>query len=214
MIRKTFFVTVAVVVMLITLSVAAFANPYTLGAENGKILAPAGLGFDLFANVNQPQQTGISLNSELSYGISSALTLTGSFRNLNSDDRQTMVKAFFSPMHGGTGYTVYLGYDLGAGEIPVYGLSLWSDMKYLFGYVNLESNDQTLTVTPGVNVRFGSKLRVGGELALNLSDGSKQNLRLGTSYALSKKLNAKVSIDTGFDRDVTPVITTGLAMQF
>ncbi len=216
--KKTFLTMIAALILLTSASMAALANPYTLGAENGKLLPPAGLGLDVNTDINRPDQSDLAVNAEVGYGISSKITIAGAVRDLNHSDRQSLVKAYYSPARRGLGYTVYLGYDLDARNIPMYGLSLWTNLHFLYGYLNLEKENTTLDdsimVTPGVSLALGPKLRVGGELTMNTDDWSGDNLRIGASYALTRKVYAKAMVDHSFGHGSSNLVSAGLAMQF
>jgi hypothetical protein len=215
--KKTILATIAALILLTSSAVAALANPYTFGAENGRTLPPAGLGIDLSARFNQPDQEDKAFNAEVSYGIAPSITLAGELRNVNQSDRQTLVKAYFNPRHNKTmGYTAYLGYDLGEQNIPMYGLSVWTNFNFLYGYLNVETGkatDDEMMITPGASLQLGSKLRLGGEVTMKADDWSSENLRLGASYALTRKIHAKVMVDDNLADDSSRIYTTALTVQ-
>ena len=195
-----------------------FGNAYTLGAENGKLLSPAGLGLDLtgtFVQKSSSLNNPSALSAQLSYGISPALTVAGEISQANGNN-QTLVKAYFGPMHKGNGYTAYLSYDLSKGEIPSYGLSLWSDSKLAFAFINLESVPQdqgSFRVTPGLNLRLGSKLRIGGEVEFKSGQGNYEAVRVGASYALTRKILAKINLENGAGSKSDRVYSVGLSTE-
>ena len=215
--KKVILVTIAVIVVTMFASVAALANPYTIGAENGRIMPPAGLGLDLNSVIGQAHQSPLALDAQLSYGVSSSVTLAGEVQDLTGSNPDMMAKLYYSPTHDGTGYTAYLGYDLAKNNLPVYGLSMWSDFKYLFAFVDLESNQNqdkgSMMITPGATLKLGSKLRVGGEMSLKMENWTEQHLRIGGSYALSKKMSVKVNLDNGFGKNRGQVWSTGVAVE-
>jgi hypothetical protein len=209
--KKMITVFIALVILAGTVT-TAFANPLTVSAENGRILPPSGLGLELNTTIDRDQQSSLSVNSEISYGLFSSITIAGNISNLNNSDRQTLIKAYFSPVHDDMGYTAYLGYDPGEREISQYGLSLWTDLNLAFAFLNLESNqrheDGQLTVTPGATLRLGSKLRLAGEMPIDPDDWNARNLRLGASYALNSKILAKAAYDTD-----AQIFTTGISVE-
>ncbi len=210
--KKTITVFITLVILAST-ATTAFANPLTIGAETGRILPPAGLGLELNTAIDRDQRSNYSVNSEISYGLFSSVTIAGNISNLNhSDDRQTVIKAYFSPVHDDMGYTAYLGYDPGEREISQYGLSVWTDLNFAFAFLNLESNqrqeDDRLTLTPGATLRLGSKLRLAGEMPIDPDDWNARTIRLGASYSLNSKIQAKAAYDTD-----AHVFTTGIAVE-
>lgn len=181
-------------------STAAFANIYSVNAENGKLLPPAGLGFEIntgFApgNLSSPQ-----IDAELGYGISPLVTITGEF---HKDDltREKLFKAYYSPMRRNSGYTLYLGYDPDQNDFPLYGLSLWMNNKLLFAFVNLGYErtagqiTNPLLISPGLSVRFG-KLRFGAEAELLPEGFACERIGVNASYSLVNKVNARLGIES------------------
>lgn len=194
----------AALFMLLSVATVTCAHADTLQADNGKLLPPSGLSFEaksIFDHGIVP-----NLEANVSYGAFPSFTVSGQFYQdgLNHDGTsQTIVKVAFSPMRQTFGYTAYLGYDLNHGQIPMYGLTLWSDLNYLYSYVNLESRagvagePSALWLTPGVSLRLGSRLSVGGEVEAKPDNFSLQRLRLGAAYALNRYLKVKATMETG-----------------
>lgn len=210
-----------IIFMLSTVSSIVYANPLSLTAENGIILPPAGLVFDLGASFGNTVTPGASdFTAKLSYGVFPSVTITGEFSKVLSqdDNGQKLVKVLFSPFHDDKGYTIYLGYDLKKREIPIYGLSLWSNAKYLLAFLNLQTNTQiqgtnVLMITPGANLRINSKLRLGGEAELSSNNWALQKLRVGANYSIFSKVVAKFDVERSFNGNPTQIYQAGVTVQ-
>jgi hypothetical protein len=217
--RKLITAIIAAFVLSFSLSAVALGNSYTLGAENGKLNSPAGIGFDVKTSFSQDQEVSIDsmpVTANLSYGIRPSVTISGEVGRSNEDNRRMLLKAYYSPSTSGLGYTAYLGYDLTAAEIQMYGVSFWLDSDLLYGFVNLESNNEleetAWLITPGVNVRLGSRLRLAGEVVYQYDEGY-QEYELGASFALVNKFNIKAGMVDGFEEETERIYTTGLAVE-
>lgn len=206
--QKSIAVIVAVFLLLLAAASIACANAvgganaYTLQAENGQLLPPSGLSLEAngtFVNGLTP-----NLEADLSYGAFPAVTVSGQFIQ-NEGNTQTLVKALFSPAHDSFGYTAYLGYDLGKAQIPMYGLTLWSNLNYVYTFVNVEARTATngesasLWLTPGATVKLGSKLGLSGEVEAKADNFTLNSMRLGASYALNRHLQTKLTVETGLN---------------
>lgn len=207
----------AALFMLITVGTVTSANAYTLQAENGKLMPPSGLNLEADGLFNHGLVP--NLEADVSYGAFPAITVTGQFIQdglTNDGNSQTIVKVAFSPLHDTFGYTAYLGYDLGHAQIPMYGLTLWSDLNFLYGYINLEaradsgSEPAALWLTPGANVKLGSKLRISGEVEAKPDNFSLNQLRLGVSYAFNSHLQTKVTYETNLSGTPGQEIKAGI----
>jgi len=217
--RKLFTVIIAAFVLSLSVSVIALGNSYTLEAENGKLISPAGIGFDVGSSFTRGQEFSFSsmpVTAQLSYGIRPSVTISGEVSRIDANNRRMLVKAYYSPSTSAMGYTAYLGYDLTASEIPMGGVSFWLNSNLLYGFINLEANRESgetaLLITPGVNLRIGSKLRLAGEVAYQLNEGY-QELGLGASYELISKFSIKAGVRNSFEEGVERVYTTGMAME-
>lgn len=217
--RKLYTVIIAAFVLSLSVSIVAFGNSYTLEAENGKLNSPAGIGFDVKTNFIRDQEFSIGsmpIDATLSYGIRPSVTISGEVSRTREDERQMLVKAYYSPSTSAMGYTAYLSYNLTASEIPMYGVSFWLNSDLLYGFINLEANHETedtaLMITPGVNVRLGSRLRLAGEVAYQYNEGY-QEYGIGASYALVNKFNIKAGIAESMEEDSERIYTTGLAVE-
>ncbi len=217
--RKLFTVIIAVFILTFSISVIALGNSYSLEAENGKLNSPAGIGFEVNTNFGEDQDfsfDSIPITAKISYGIRPSVTISGEVKRLDKDYRQMLVKAYYSPSTSGMGYTAYLGYDLSESEIPMYGVSFWLNSNLLYGFVNLEANqesgDTALMITPGLSLRLGSRIRLAGEVAYQLNEGY-QEFGFGASYALVNRFNLKAGLRDGFEDGSERVYTTGLTME-
>jgi hypothetical protein len=98
----------------------------------------------------------------------------------------------------------------------MYGVSFWLDSDLLYGFINLEANNESeetaLLITPGVNVRLGSRIRLAGEAVYQYDEGY-QEYELGASFALVNKFNIKAGMVEDFEEDTERVYTTGLAVE-
>ena len=217
--HKLFTVIIVALILSLSVSVVALGNSYTLKAENGRLNFPAGLGFELKTNFNEGQEVStdsMPITAKLSYGIRPSVTVSGEVSRINDDERRMLLKGYYSPSTSAMGYTAYLGYDLSAAEIPMYGVSFWLNSGFLYGFINLEANqesgDTAVLVTPGVSLGIGSRIRLAGEVAYQLNEGY-QEYDLGVSYALVNQFNIKAGVQNGFEEDSEPVYTAGLAIE-
>jgi hypothetical protein len=214
--KKLILTTVLALTILSFASAAALGNVFSFQAENGRLLPPAGLGLDLSTGYS-PQGLSPYIDARLSYGLSSSVTIVGEFLKGKLADEK-LAKIYFSPMHENSGYTVYLGYDLVRSEVPMYGFSFWLNNKLMYAFLNLGS-DRNITggdsflITPGVNLKLGSKLRLGGEMEIKPGSFSCQELRLGGSYSLLKQIDVKFNVESGFGNNSGRVYSTGIAAE-
>lgn len=217
--RKLFTVIIAVFILSFSVSVIALGNSYALEAENGRLNSPAGIGLDLKTSFAQDQDVSfdsLPVNAKLSYGIRPSVTISGEVSRLNEDDREMLLKAYYSPSTSGMGYTAYLGYNLTESEIPMYGVSFWVNSKLLYGFVNLEANQESgetaVLITPGASLGIGSRIKLAGEVSYQLNEGY-QEYEIGASYALVNKFNLKAGMRDSFEEDAERVYTTGLSLE-
>ena len=216
---------IAALTLLLFTSGIVFGNAFTLQAENGKILTPAGIGFELNGSYSTPdlsnQTTSTLYDAQLSYGIRPNITIAGEFTGdfKNGSNHQSVIKALFSPTREGNGYTLYADYDLNQSKVPLYGISLWADSKFLYTFANLEARNDSqpkstsLFVTPGVNLKIGSRIELGGEVELKAEDWSSQELRVGINYNLNSKVTGKFTFKTGLDNNPERTYQTGFAVE-
>lgn len=193
------------------------ANALTLEAENGKILAPFKIGVDASGMVQKSNGIFQNYQIDLSYGLSPAITVAGSFKN-EGEDREMVAKALFSPLTKGGGYTVYGGYDFLNSRLAMYGGSMWADLKFLMAFVNYQSNiDQNdlrfASVTPGLNLKLGSKVRISGEVELNSEDWKTKEIRVGSSYRFNPNLTGKFAVTEGRSNGEGRTYQTGLTIE-
>jgi hypothetical protein len=219
---KTIRIIALTLVLLVLSTIVALGSPDTIQAETGLILPPTGLEFNCSSIIKSSDSTsGLDpiIKASVSYGAFSTITITGEIeKSLTGSFSKKLAKVYFSPVHAGNGYTVYLDYDLDRTEISVYGVSLWSNSKHLLTFINLQnqtgvpSEAMPVTITPGVNLRLG-KLRIGGEAVLKPSNLSLQVLRAGITYSLLPGIYAKLSVNTGLSRDLGQVYQLGLTSE-
>lgn len=222
---KKFITVLAMTLILVGSAVsAALANPMSLRAENGLVMPASGLNLDLgtdFALHNSSATASTpSLHAQLNYGAFPGLTVAAALEApMNAtdvNDVQKVVKLYYSPIHDGRGYTLYLGYDLDKAMIPAYGLSLWADSKLLLGYVNLEARSANqgttaVMITPGANLRLGSKLRIGAEVEVEPESWKMGDIVLGASYAVYPKLQLKMGMIAGGESFIPQSYNLGLS---
>jgi hypothetical protein len=219
--KKIIFTTIAALVLLLFTAGIAFGNAFTLQAENGKILAPAGLGIELNGAYQSGQNTSPLYDAQLSYGITPAITVSGEFTGdfKSGSGNQTLLKVLFSPTREGNGYTLYTDYDVNQSKIPFYGISLWADSKFLYTYANLEARNDSQTektslfLTPGVNLKIGSRIELGGEAEFNAADWNSQELRVGINYNLNSKVTGKFTFKTGLENNPERIYQTGIVVE-
>jgi hypothetical protein len=198
----------------------AFGNAFTLGAENGIILAPAGLGLDVNGAFQSGENPTPLYDANIGYGITPAVTIIGEFKGDFKDGYhgQKLVKALLSPNRHGSGYTIYGDFDLDQSKIADYGISLWKDSRFFYAYGNLESRSttplkkQSLALTPGINLKLGSRFSVGGEVEYDPSNWTSQVLRAGANYKLSRKMTAKFIYETDLTHEHNSTYLTGITL--
>ncbi len=198
----------------------AFGNAFSLGAENGIILAPAGLGLDVNGAFQSGENPTPLYGAEIGYGITPAVTIAGVFRGDFKDGYhgEKLVKALLCPNRQGSGYTIYGYFDLDQSKISSYGISLWKDSRFFYAYGNLESRsatatkDQCLAVTPGIDFKLGKKFSVGGEIEYNPENWTSQELRVGAHYNLGRKMVAKFTYETGLTHEQDNTFITGISI--
>jgi len=198
--KKTFGVLFLTLGILVSVALSAFGSAYSVQAENGCLMPPSGLKFDLSGELTGDPTNLIAipeLQARLSYGAFPILTVAGELvHHEGAQGLSALVKAYLSPTFGKkTGYTMYLGYDLGQGKFPMYGVSFWSNFEYLYAFANLEictnaDNTQSFRVTPGASLSLGQKMRINGELELNPADWSIGKARLGVNYLLNQHMSS------------------------
>ncbi|HBE79887.1 MAG TPA: hypothetical protein DDW65_19225 [Firmicutes bacterium] len=219
--KRLSFVLVMLLALLLSLTGVVYGNALALQAENGKILAPAGFGLDLSGAFLTGRDPSPLYSAQLSYGVTPAITIAGVWMGNFKDgyDGQKLLKALFSPNHEQNGYTIYGDYDLTQSKVACYGISLWTDYRFLYAYTNLESRntiaDQTsgLVLTPGVNVKLGSRLSLAAEAEYKTANWSGQELRVGAAYRLNRKIAAKFQFETGLADQPDRVYQTGLSVE-
>jgi hypothetical protein len=220
--KKLSFSLITATVLLLFTAGIVFGDSFTLGAENGKILAPAGFGLELNGAFQTGQNPSPLLDAEVSYGITPAITVTGVFKGdfKNGYQGQKLIEASLSPTRKGQGYTVYTDYNLDESNISRYGISLWKDTKFLYVFGNLESRNTNpsqvagLALTPGINMKLGQKLSLGGEVEYDPAEWSSRELRVGANYRLNRKMAAKFTYQTGLRDQPDRTFWTGVTMEF
>lgn len=215
--KKFIVATLVAVSMLMTVSASAWANLYSIEAENGRILHPTGLGLDASALLSREDDYKLNdYRAEIGYGVFPAITVSGVFEERGDADR-FLAKAYLSPTNGEEGYTLYAGYDLTNSEVAMYGASLWLDYKYIYAFLNIESDvhhgERQTQVTPGFNFRLTPKIRLLAEAALDAGDLSAEELRAGIQYNFASKIAGKLVVLEQFDDDAERVFQTGLSVE-
>jgi hypothetical protein len=197
-----------------------WGNAYTLKAENGRILAPAGLGVNLSSNF----VTGSGMAVQAGYGIARAVTLAADWQQQNlalevPSLEGLQLKAYLSPTQGNSGYTAYLGYNPSQQKFIDYGVTFWNDFKFLYVFVNVDfpqttaDHQQALMLTPGVSLRLTRRLRVGGELAVDPFDWNEEELRVGVGYKLYDRLTAKAGVTQMLTDQKGRTYSAGVALE-
>ncbi|HBF40162.1 MAG TPA: hypothetical protein DDW50_23000 [Firmicutes bacterium] len=199
----------------------AFGNSFTLGAENGTILSPAGLGVEVNGAFQSGQNPSPLYDTEIGYGITPAVTIVGVFKGdfKNGFQGQKLVKALLCPNRKGSGYTLYGDFDLDQSKISSYGISLWKDTRFFYAYGNLESRsatattNQSLAITPGIDLKLGSRLSMAGEVEYDPSNWSGQEFRVGANYLLSRKMAVKFTYENGLTHSSESTFLTGITIE-
>ncbi len=193
-------------IILLLPATAVFGSPETLQAENGLIQPPTGLEFNFSEDIIKSYGSATlapEIKVGVSYGMFQAITVTGEImRSWDGSLSEKLVKFYFSPVHNQQGYTVYFDYDLDKVAIPVYGVSLWYNSRFLLAFINLQNQTgvqpgtMPVTITPGVSLRLG-KLGISGETVVLPNNWNPQVLRAGITYPVFPKIYAKLSVSTG-----------------
>lgn len=219
--KKALISLVTLFILILLISGIAFGNAFTLGAENGMILAPAGLGIELNGAFQSSQSPSPLYNAQISYGVFPAVTIAGEFSGdfKNGYNGRKLLKASLSPNRKGSGYTIYTAYDLDQSKISRYGISLWNDFRFIYAYANLESRTAIdgqsagLALTPGVNLKLGSRLGIAGEAEFKPENWSGQELRVGANYKLNRKITTKFIFQTGLNDKPERTYQTGITVE-
>jgi hypothetical protein len=218
--KKSFITLVILLVSLLLTVGIAFGNAFTLQAENGRILAPAGLGVELSGAYLSGENPSPLYETQISYGIASTVTLAGQFSCdfKNGYNGQKEIKALFSPTRRGSSYTLYANYDLNQSQLARYGISVWSDSRFIYAFVNLESRNATpdqasgLLITPGLNFKLG-RISLNGEAEYKIADWSGQELRVGANYKLNPKITTKFIFQTDLNNNPERTYQAGVSVQ-
>jgi hypothetical protein len=198
----------------------AWGNAFTLKAENGRILAPAGLGI----NLNSDLVAGSGMAAQASYGIARTVTLAADWQQKNLTlETPTLeglqLRAYFSPTRGNSGYTAYLGYNPSEQEFTDYGVSFWNNFKFIYTFVNVDflqtaaDRKQAIRLTPGVSFRLTQRLRVGAELATDPFDWKGEELRVGLGYKLFDRLTGKAGVTQTLTGQKDRTYSVGVALE-
>lgn len=193
---------------------AAWGNIYSLKAENGRILGPAGFGFNFSGN---PAQLS-NFRAQASYGIAKYATIGADWRQ-TSDSQQLFLKASISPYREKGGYTAYAEYYPVGQQLTDCGISFWKDFGWLYAFINLDSfqevghNGRETLLTPGVSVGITPKVRLATELAFDPVGWKAKEVRAGLGYKLANRLVSKTTIAQRLDGQKGLTYTTGIALE-
>lgn len=217
--NKTILTAITAISLLISVSTSAFANIYTIRAENGKILGPTGISIDASGVVSSHDNDRDLSNyqAEIGYGAFPFLTVSGALEKEGSYER-LLGKVYLSPIHKSEGYTLYAGYDFNHQKLAMYGASLWMNYKYLFAFLNVESdvnrwNNRSTTITPGFNLRLTNKVHLVGEAELDSDDLNANRLRAGINYHFAKKVVGKFIVEERNTWEDDTVFQTGISLE-
>jgi hypothetical protein len=199
---------------------SAQANAYTLKAENGRILGPAGLG----VNLNSELVPGSGLTARASYGIARAVTLEAAWRQKDLTLKtpswdELQLKAYFSPTRGNSGYTAYVGYNPSRQGFTDYGVSFWNNFRWVYSFLNLDfsqtsaSNQQLIRITPGVNLQLTSRARLSAELEADPFAWKAEELRVGAGYKLYNRLTATAVASQSLTEEKKRTYALGFSLE-
>jgi hypothetical protein len=218
--KMSIVITIALLLGLMTNT--AWGNAYTIKAVNGRILAPAGLGLNLSSDLT----AGSGFTAGASYGIARTVTLAATWQQQDLTLKIPAIdglqlKAYFSPTHGNSGYTAYLGYNPSQQEFTDYGVSFWNNFRFLYTFVNLDfpngsrnsDNQHPVRLTPGASLRLTPRLRVSGEVETDPFKWKTEAVRLGAGYQLYDRLTAKVGVNQALRGTTERTYTLGAALE-
>jgi hypothetical protein len=198
----------------------AWGNAYTLKAENGRLLAPAGLG----VNVSSDLVAGSGFTARASYGIARTVTLAATWRQPNltwtmPDLENLRLKAYFSPTRGNSGYTAYLGYHPYQQAVTDYGISFWKNFRSFYTFVNFDfpevnfDNHQGMRLTPGISLRLSQRVRVAAEMETDPFQRKAEVISLGAAYNLYDRLTAKAGVTQNLAGGKGRTYSAGVALE-
>jgi hypothetical protein len=211
---KIISISIAAGLMLCLTASAVWGNSSTIGAENGRVLPPAGFGL----NVNGNPANLANFDAQLSYGITPALTIAGDWtRSAQTGD--LAVKALFSPVGDKGGYTAYGEYCPATKEFTDYGITFWNNLSFLYAFVNLDSRRSAadksweLQLTPGVNLGLTSRIKLAAELAVQPDTWKLSEARAGVIYKLADRFSSKVIVSQDLGAGGGRVYSAGVSME-
>lgn len=212
---KRSLVTLVTSLFLLGAGSAAWGNAYTIKAENGRIMTPAGFGLEVSGN---PADT-TRFNARASYGIAKAVTVGADWFYKKEGEQQLFLNASINPSRQGSGYTGYVQYYPEGEEFTQYGITFWQEFGSLYYFVNLDSQkelsaqERKIRVTPGVSLQITPRVRLAGELAVDPTAWHDQELRLGLGYKLADRLTAKVNASQMLKGEKDLTFTASLALE-
>ena len=201
--------------LLLGVGSTAWGNAYTIKAENGRIMTPAGLGLEVSGN---PSDT-TRFTARASYGIAKSVTVGADWFYKKDGEQQLFINASISPSRQGSGYTGYVQYYPEGEEFTKYGVTFWQELGSLYYFVNLDSQkelsaqEREIRVTPGVSLQITPRVRLAGELAVDPTEWDDQELRLGVGYKLAERLTAKVNGSQKLKGEQDRTFTASLALE-
>lgn len=214
MMKKILLTLLATVLLLGMTMNVALGNNYSLKAENGRILGPAGLGFNFTGNLAQLN----NFRAQATYGIAKYATIGADWRQ-QDNSQQLYLKAIVSPSRAKNGYTAYAEYYPVGRQLTDCGVSFWNDFGWLYAFVNLDSaqevgdKERNTFLTPGVSVGITPRVRLGTELALDPFHWKAEEIRLGVSYKLANRLVSKTTITQQLDGDKGLTYSAGVSLE-
>ncbi|HYH04400.1 MAG TPA: hypothetical protein VEC37_15015 [Bacillota bacterium] len=212
---KKSLLTLVTSLLLLSAGSAAWGNEYTIKAENGRILTPAGFGLEVSGN---PTDT-TRFNARASYGIAKMVTVGADWFYAKDGEQQLFLNASINPSRQGSGYTGYVQYYPEGEEFTQYGVTFWQEFGSLYTFVNLDSQkelsaqERDIRLTPGVSLRITPRVRLAGELAVDPTDWHDQELRLGVGYKLADRLTAKINGSQKLKGEKDRTFTASVALE-
>jgi hypothetical protein len=212
--RKIISISVAAGLMLCLMANAVWGNSSTIRAENGRVLPPAGFGL----NVNGNPANLANFDAQISYGITPALTIAGDWTRRDQTG-DLAVKALFSPVGDKGGYTAYGEYRPATKEFTDYGITFWNNLGFIYAFVNLDScrtaadKSWELRLTPGVNLRLTSRIKLAAELAVQPDSWKLGEARVGVIYQLADRFSSKFMVSQDLRADNGLTYSAGVALE-
>jgi hypothetical protein len=223
--KKMAVIATLVLAILCSYAISTQGNPFHSG--NGIFLPPNGWGVDFNGSYVPSDDTSqglpIALDTKVSYNFHSCISVVGEFtRDLSNNECSPVLltATYYTPVRNRSGYMVYLDCNLGQGNVPILGLSIWANLNSLYTFVTLESNsslsknEAPFLITPGVNLALSSRIQVSTKLEIQPKNWKYQDLQVGINYMFNRHLGEKLTIEKSFEPNLKLTYATGIIWAF